>query len=70
MFTHAQLVEVVDRHLVASGESASAFGRRVANDPRLVFDLREGRSPQLRLVERILAAVVPAPSAPSGAEAA
>lgn len=59
MLTHAKLVEAVDRHLAATGESASAFGKRVANDPKLVFDLRDGRSPQLRLVERILAAVAP-----------
>ena len=56
MMTHADLVRAVDEHLERSGETATAFGRRVANDPRLVFQIREGRSPQLRLVERIIAA--------------
>lgn len=56
MMTHADLVRAVDEHLCRTGESPTAFGRRVAKDPRLVFQVREGRSPQLRLVERIVAA--------------
>lgn len=54
MFTHAQLVAAVERHLEKAGTTATAFGRKVAGDPNLVFDLRQGRSPQLRLVERIM----------------
>ncbi len=43
----------VERYLRASGMSATAFGRRVARDPRLVHDLRRGREPGLRLTQRI-----------------
>jgi hypothetical protein len=39
------------------GLSVSRFGRRVANDPKLVFALREGRMPRPRMMERIISAV-------------
>ena len=39
------------------GESHSSFGRRVARDGNLVRDLRQGRSPRLRLVREILSAI-------------
>jgi hypothetical protein len=56
MMTHEDLIARIDAHLAASGETPSAFGRRVAKDSNLVADLRDGRSPTLRLAERILAA--------------
>ena len=59
MIMHADLVRTVEEHLRRTGETPTAFGKRVARDPRLVFQLREGRSPQLRLVERIIAACGP-----------
>lgn len=43
----------VERYLRASGMSATAFGRRVARDPRLVHDLRRGREVGARLRARI-----------------
>lgn len=33
----------IERHLRRTGKKPSRFGREVANDPRLVFDLRDGR---------------------------
>jgi 2,4-dienoyl-CoA reductase-like NADH-dependent reductase (Old Yellow Enzyme family) len=57
MLTHANLVDAVNRHLEQERISPTAFGRKVARDPNLVFDLRGGRSPQLRLIERILAEI-------------
>jgi hypothetical protein len=43
----------IDRFLRNTGTSAAAFGRAVAHDPRLVFDLRRGRQPGQKLVARI-----------------
>jgi hypothetical protein len=37
------LVAAVERFLTASGMSPTAFGRRAANDPALVHDMRVGR---------------------------
>lgn len=33
----------IERHLRKTGKRPARFGREAANDPRLVFDLREGR---------------------------
>lgn len=33
----------IERHLRKTGKRPTRFGREAANDPRLVFDLREGR---------------------------
>lgn len=43
----------VERFLKASGMAATTFGRKVAKDPRLVFDMRRGREPGPRMVARI-----------------
>ncbi|MFM9853429.1 MAG: hypothetical protein ACKVOJ_11580 [Sphingomonadaceae bacterium] len=43
----------IDRFLVRSGTSASRFGRTVAGDPRLVFDIRKGRQPRAALMARL-----------------
>lgn len=34
---------------------AARFGREAMKDPRFVFDLRNGREPRARTVERVLA---------------
>lgn len=49
-----EFVERVNRHIEESGESATTFGRRVANDPGLVFELRKGRVPSLRVCARVM----------------
>lgn len=43
----------IERYLRQNGEKPTRFGRIVANDPRLVFDLREGRTVGPRLAARI-----------------
>jgi hypothetical protein len=45
----------IEAHLRATGVKPTSFGRAVANDPRLVFDLRNGREPGARMTARILA---------------
>lgn len=57
MLTETELISVIDRHLAATGESASAFGKRLAGDPNLVSDLRSGRSPRMSLAHLMLAEV-------------
>jgi hypothetical protein len=47
------MLEKINRYLRRSGMSPTAFGQRVANDPRLVHDLRRGREIGLKLVRRI-----------------
>ena len=64
---HAELIRAIDAHLSRTGESATAFGRRVCGDPHLVADIRSGRSPRLRLIERIMA-TTSAPSSTGFAE--
>lgn len=43
----------IEAHLRRSGTKPTVFGRIVANDPRLVFDLRLGRQPGPRMIARI-----------------
>lgn len=43
----------IEGFLDRSEMAASQFGRHVANDPRLVHDLRNGREPRPRMVTRI-----------------
>lgn len=43
----------IERFLRESGMAETAFGRAVVNDGSLVADLRAGRSPSLRTVERV-----------------
>lgn len=49
--TEAFLSEI-EAFLAHSGISASAFGRAAVADPNFVGDLRTGRAPSLRLVDR------------------
>jgi hypothetical protein len=45
----------VERYLRKSGMAATTFGRQAAGDPRLVFDLRNGREPRSALTTRLSA---------------
>lgn len=49
------LLTNIERHLRATHVSPTRFGREAARDPRFVFDLRRGREPRPRTVERVLA---------------
>ena len=54
----AELLTSIESYLADTGESESAFGRRVARDTSLMSDLRNGRSVGLKLRRRIEAALV------------
>ncbi|MCL6697240.1 hypothetical protein LZ496_00340 [Sphingomonas sp. NSE70-1] len=45
----------VEKFLKNSSMPAAKFGREAVKDPRFVFDLRKGREPRARTVERIRA---------------
>lgn len=53
MFTSDDFRAEVDRFLERTGMSASRFGREALGDPNFVLDLRSGRAPTLRVVERV-----------------
>lgn len=43
----------IEAFLERSGMSATAFGLETVKDPNFVADLRAGRAPSLRLVEKV-----------------
>lgn len=43
----------IESFLERSGMSATAFGKVVVGDPSFVHDVRAGRMPSLRLVEKV-----------------
>ena len=47
------LLRAIEVGLAAVGMSPSRFGREVAGDPRLVFDVRRGRQLQARTETRV-----------------
>jgi 2,4-dienoyl-CoA reductase-like NADH-dependent reductase (Old Yellow Enzyme family) len=49
------LLSEVEKFLRISKIPAALFGREVMHDPRFVFDLRNGREPRDRTVNRVLA---------------
>lgn len=64
------LITRIDAFLNATGQSASAFGRATVGDPNFVRDLRSGREPKRRLVEKVETYMRAAPvSAAEGARA-
>ena len=51
------LLRTVENFLKLSNMTPARFGRLVMRDPRFVFDLRKGREPRARTVERVRAYV-------------
>ncbi|MDE2404519.1 MAG: hypothetical protein KGM17_07610 [Sphingomonadales bacterium] len=47
------LLRKIEKFLRESGMPPSLFGRMAANDPRLVGDLRNGRTPRAALESRV-----------------
>lgn len=47
------LLERIEKHLKENHISATRFGRRAVGDPRFVLDLRMGRRPRRRTLERL-----------------
>lgn len=50
-----QLLEQIEQYLVQAKLSPTRFGRIVVRDPRFVEDLRAGRKPRLRTLEKVSA---------------
>jgi hypothetical protein len=48
-----RLLRDVEKFLRRTGMRPTRFGRIVAADPRLVFDMRQGREPRLILARKI-----------------
>jgi len=53
MLTPQELADQIDLHLQKTGKSPSAFGRKIAGDPNLVFQIRKGSDVGLRLAGKI-----------------
>ena len=49
------LLRTVEIYLKTSNVPAARFGREAMKDPRFVFDLRRGREPRKRTIERVRA---------------
>ena len=49
------ILQEINRFLRAAKMAETRFGREVASDPCLVSDIRKGREPRLKTIERILA---------------
>jgi hypothetical protein len=47
------LLRSVERFLRQTGMAPTSFGRAAARDPRLVFDMRNGREPGERMQRRV-----------------
>lgn len=47
------LIRKIETFLRRTGMPATKFGRMAAHDPRLVLDLRNGRTPRSRTEKRI-----------------
>lgn len=47
------LLRKIEVFLRRTDMTPSEFGRRVARDPRFVFDLRRGRTPRARMETRV-----------------
>lgn len=48
-----KLLDRIEHHLKESHMSATRFGRRAVGDPRFVLDLRAGRRPRRRTIEKV-----------------
>ncbi|MDP1025845.1 hypothetical protein Q5H91_01330 [Sphingomonas sp. KR1UV-12] len=43
----------IEHYRAVTGTSATRFGRRAVNDPRLIHDMRRGRQPGPAMVARV-----------------
>lgn len=53
MLRPEQLLADVEAHLRATGMRPTNFGKAALKDPGFVFDLRNGRSPSLKIAARV-----------------
>lgn len=49
-----QLLPVIEKYLRTSNTPPTRFGRDAVGDPRFVLDLRNGREPRGRTIDRVL----------------
>jgi hypothetical protein len=56
-FERMEILGRIERYLRRTGTPPTRFGRNVANDPRLVLDMRRGRCPGASMQARIEAAL-------------
>jgi 2,4-dienoyl-CoA reductase-like NADH-dependent reductase (Old Yellow Enzyme family) len=56
---NVHLLRRVEVYLRRSGMAPTRFGREAVRDPRFVFDLRKGREPRQRIVNRVCAYLEP-----------
>lgn len=72
MISYSQsFLREVERFLKRSKMDATAFGKEALGDPSFVFDLRKGRSPSGRTMDKVRAWMrekLPPPSSPAPAE--
>lgn len=55
--TPSEFLDAIEAHLIASGETPTAFGKRVMNDPGFVFAIRAGREPRFKIQQKVLKAM-------------
>ena len=60
-----KLLDRIESHLKEARISATRFGRRAVGDPRFVLDLRMGRRPRRRTLERVETYLSRSPAAAS-----
>lgn len=51
--TRDEFLNRIETFLAAHEMSPAAFGRNAVKDPNFILDLRNGRSPSLKMVERV-----------------
>lgn len=49
---HERLLGAIERYLRVSGMSAAKFGKDAMGDPLFVYELRAGREPRSRTIQR------------------
>lgn len=54
MITLEQFQNHIDRFIKRPGWSARRLGKEALGDPSFVLDLRKGRAPSLRTIEKVL----------------
>lgn len=63
--SHEQFLGEIEAFLRDRKMDATAFGRGALNDPGFIFDLRTGRSPSLKTIDRVRAFMNAAAGAPT-----
>lgn len=55
MITNQSIIESIENHCALTGMAVSTFGRKVANDGKLISRLRDGRPISIDTYNRIMA---------------